>query len=85
MRFFLKSSFQISYPTVSLFLWNGVNYLEKMMNDNHFMTNYPIVLEWLGFDPEISPLIVPLEVYEDVRPLNSIILSIYYLTNPIID
>lgn len=62
---------QVTYPIVKPFVWNGENYLRKMTNgagDTAFLSDYPTVIDWLGFNPgENNPFLVPPETYGEVR------------------
>jgi len=54
--------YQVSYPNVNSFMWNGKNYLEKLLYDtneldsfNHFLDN------WFGFSIKNNPFMIPFE------------------------
>ncbi len=53
---------QIDYPRIKPFLWNGANYLEKMVNDLEYLEKYPQIASWLGFTLTYNPFIVPPDV-----------------------
>lgn len=56
---------QVDYPIVKPFLWNGVNYMDKLCEDLHFLVHYPFISEWLGFSPDCNPFLVPPEVFSE--------------------
>ena len=53
---------QFDYPhDTKPFVWNGLNYLEKMCGDCKFLHDFPAVGDWLGFSPECNPFFLPPE------------------------
>ncbi len=57
---------QVYFPdTVQPFIWNGQNYLCKLVEDIAFLDNYPNLLKWLGFQPGQNPFLVPFEIFHN--------------------
>ena len=53
---------QVDYPLIKPFLWNGQNYLCKMVEDISFLAAYSQVSSWLEFPSESSPFFLPPEL-----------------------
>jgi hypothetical protein len=54
---------QVDFPKiVQPFVWNKQNYLQKIVEDILFLGDYPELNKWLGFNPALSPLLVPPEI-----------------------
>eukprot|EP01041_Mallomonas_annulata_P001315 gene1315-2533_t len=56
---------QITYPLVTPFLWNEEDYVMKMRSDLAYLQRFPMMREWLGFEPDDNPFIVPPEIFID--------------------
>ena len=54
---------------MTAFMWNGENYLVKMTSDMAFLLEFQQVSEWLGFDPNNNPFLVPPEVLSAVSKI----------------
>jgi hypothetical protein len=48
------------------FVWNGVNYLLKIPSDLDFLSEFGMLIKWLGFSMHRNPFIVPVAL--DDRP-----------------
>lgn len=53
---------QVNYPLIKPFVWNGLNYLSKMIEDISFLTAYPQVAFWLEFPSDSNPFFIPPEL-----------------------
>jgi hypothetical protein len=53
---------QVNYPLIQPFMWNGLNYLSKMIEDISFLTAYPQVAFWLEFPSDSNPFFIPPEL-----------------------
>lgn len=53
---------QIDYPHIKPFVWNGQGYLQKMIEDTGFLSDYPQVEDWLEFTTTRNPFFVPPEL-----------------------
>ena len=56
---------------VKPYLWNGENYVFKMVSDLNFMNEYPNVLEWLGFFNNKNPFLAPPAIFKNVSILST--------------
>jgi len=58
---------QVDYPNTTPFLWNGEEYLLKMLTDmDEFSENKQLNL-WLGFSLKSNPFMVPQDIFVPVR------------------
>ena len=54
---------QVNYPDTTPYMWNGEEYLQKMLTDmDQFAENKQLQL-WLGFSLITNPFFVPQEIY----------------------
>lgn len=53
---------QVNFPLIKPFVWNGLNYLSKMVEDISFLTGYPQVAFWLEFPSDSNPFFIPPEL-----------------------
>lgn len=56
---------QVNYPNEIIpFTWNKENYLDKMKSDLNFLADYPMMNDWLSFELQDNPFIVPPDLFE---------------------
>lgn len=60
---------QITYPKVVAFTWNDEDYLRKMVRDQQFLRDIPMMRDWLGNTAIENPFFVPSEVLEQAPNL----------------
>ncbi|CAM9579434.1 unnamed protein product [Choristocarpus tenellus] len=58
-------------PTLKPFLWNGEDYLVKVLHDCDFLDSLHSLREWLGFSLYHNPLLMPGGAVHGTSPRNS--------------
>lgn len=54
---------QVNYPVVKPYIWNGEEYLLKMVSDMDVFANNKQLCLWLGFNLENNPFFVPHDIF----------------------
>jgi hypothetical protein len=67
---------QVSYPNTTPYMWNGEEYLHKMLTDMDQFAHNKQLQFWLGFSLLTNPFFVPQEIYV---PVSSRVLLLWQL------